>query len=132
LRRCQPDPEGVTGDRLQCLAVNLRIADHPVADLLAAGLELRLHECNDLSAERTEARRNRAQDAVERDERDVDHCQVDGRGQDTRAEGAGVCPLHRYHPGIVPERLGKLTATHVHGVHLARVSLQEQVREAAG
>ena len=49
-----------------------RVADDAAVGLAAAGLELRLHERDQVAALRVERRRDRAEHEAERDERDVD------------------------------------------------------------
>ena len=111
--------------------MDLRVADHAVPDLALAGLELRLHQGDDPAAQRPEAARDGAKDAVQRDERHVHDGQIHGRRENPGAERTGVGPLHRHDPRIVTERLRELAAANVHGVHAAGVALQKQVRESA-
>jgi len=107
------------------------VADDAVADLAAAGLELRLDQGHDQAAAGAEALGHRPKDPVQRDERNVDHREIHGRGQHAGSQRTGVGPLHGDDPRVVAQGLGELAAAHVHRVHAARSPLQQQVREAA-
>ena len=109
------------------------IPDDAVIGPTATGLELRLDERNDRAAScRVETSRHRPEDLGQGDERHVRDGQRDRLGQAGGTEGPGVRPLHRDDPGIRPQRLGELSATHVESIDTRRAALQQHVGEAAG
>ena len=71
---------GRGGDLLDHARVDGRVADDALAHLVAAGLELRLDQRDDVGAG-PKHRRDDGKDVAQRDERDVDRHDVDRAGQ---------------------------------------------------
>ena len=110
--------------------VHRRIADDAAGNEVPAGLELGLHEGHDPATGRPEAADHRPQDELERDERDVDHGELDRLGQDARRQGPGVRTLHRDDPRIGAQALGQLAAADVECVDPPGAALEQDVGEA--
>src|SRR6266545_449183 len=103
--------------------------DAALADLSAAGLELRLDQRDNrriVLQQREHWREHQAQ----RNEGHVDHGQIGLFGQLRQVASVGA--LHHHHPRVVPEFVVQLPITHIHRVDALRATLQEQVGEAAG
>src|SRR5260370_8612213 len=71
------------------------------------------------------------EDALERDEADVDRHQVDLLGEILLRKVAGVNPLPQDHPGVRAQPLVNLTISDVDAVDLGRAGLQQTVGETA-
>ena len=127
----EADGPGMLDDAFEDLAMDRRVADDAVVGAAAAGLELRLHERDDVAA-RPEGRGDRGEDEVERDERDVDRREADRFGQGRGCERAGIRALHRDHARVAAQRFGELAAADVERIHARRATLQQHVGEPAG
>jgi hypothetical protein len=100
-----------------------------LADLVAAGLELRLDQRHDRRGRRHHPEHGRQRQA-QRDERDVDRGQVGRLRQGF--EPAHVGALHDHHARVAAQSVVELAVAHVERVHPARAALEQDVGEAAG
>ncbi len=106
------------------------IADDPArADRVAPGLELRLHERDDVPAV-AQVRKRRREREAQRDERDIGDDEVDALRELEALPH--VHALARDHPWVLAQRPVELAAADVHRMDAQRAALQERVGEAAG
>jgi len=96
-------------------------------------LELRLDERNDrLAGWGTPRLRARAQDEGERDERDVDHGEIAGLGDEREIERADVVRSRTTTPRILADRPGELAVADVDRIDRAAPRWSSTSAEAAG
>src|SRR2546421_7751204 len=105
--------------------------DTALADVLAAGLELRLDE-RDHFAARGEHVENRRQHLLQRYEGHVDHGQRGLVAEQPRVERARFRVLHHDDTRILAQLVVELAAADIHRVDDAGAALQQAVGEAAG
>ena len=115
--------------------VHNRIGHEPaLADVLAAGLELRLHERDDLGRPADQRRQHR-KNVAQGDERDVDADARDRRAGILQIAGLEVPRVgvfdHR-HARVAAHLPVQLAVAHVERDHMTRAALQPHVGEAAG
>ena len=125
-----PQPSAAVGDLAQHARADCRVADDAaLADVLAAGLELRLHEHDGLPARRGE--RSAGGSAIRtRDERHVADDEL--RRERELGERARVRPLEHDDARVVAQPLVQLPVADVDGDHARGAALQQDVGEAAG
>ena len=104
--------------------------DALLADVLAARLELRLDERDDL-ARLLEQGVGDGQDLRQRDEGDVDGGKVEGLADHLRRDCADVRALHVADARVGTQLPGQLAVADIDGVDLLRAVLQHAVSEAA-
>ena len=118
-------------DLAQHRAVHDRVADDAaLADVLAAGLELRLHQQHELGIGGGE-REQVGRDGPQRDEREVGDAQVGRRIDRARLELAHVRALHHRDARVVAQRPRELTAADVDRDDVRGAVPQQAVGEAA-
>ena len=103
--------------------------DAPLADRIAAGLELRLHQRHDVTAV-PKLGKGRRQREPQRDEGDIGHDKIDGVFDRDRV--ASVDPLVHDDARVLAQAPVELTLSDVDRVHADRAALKEHVGEAAG
>ena len=134
-RTSSPRPRRMVADALDGARPERRVAHHAAGHLPGRELELGLDHGQDVTAGRG-GRGHAAQQARERDERDVGDRQRHRLRQDQAVrrvgvQARGVGPLHGHDPRVVPQRLRQLAAAHVESIDTRRAALQQAVREAA-
>src|SRR4051812_49211108 len=92
---------GRRDDSLETLFMYRGVADDALVGPAFAGLELGLHERDDLTAG-GERGHDRAEDLGQRDEGDVDRDERDRLREGGCAEIAGIRLLHRHDPWVLP------------------------------
>ena len=119
-RTPSPSASNAPIDLAQDRSVHHGIAhDAALAHVVAAGLELRLHEQHELrlgGGEREQVGRDRAQ----RDEREIRDAEIGGRIDRARLELAHVRALHHRDPHVVTERPRELSTADVDREHVLR------------
>ena len=107
------------------------IADHALlADLAAAGFELRLDEGHHVATPAQE-RWDTRKDVPERDERHIDGDDIDERRHITRLQRARVGAFDDHDTRIVPETPVELTVADVERHHACGAALQQHISESA-
>ena len=119
-------------DPLEDLAVDGRVAHDAMVRPAAAGLELRLHERDDVTGWRrpSVAAIGPRTSPSEMNETSTVAMAI-GSGSVVAVSVAGVRALHRDDPRVAPQRLRELAAADVEGVDASRAALQQDVGEAA-
>lgn len=113
--------------------VDRRIDDHSLdlADLLAARLELRLDEQDEIGAGQRGAH-ERSDHTSERDERQVGDHHLDRSADVGRIEIADVVLLEHQHPIVIAYSRMQLAMANIDGGDRCRSALQQTIGESAG
>src|SRR5581483_779112 len=109
-----------------------RLAHHaPAPDLAWVGLELRLHEQDEIGARQGEVGEG-GHDEPERDEGQVGHDDLGSEGKVRRREPTRVRPLKDGNSRVVPERPVELSVADVDRDHPSRLPAEQAVGEPSG
>ena len=110
-----------------------RVAHHAVIGRALADLELGLDEGDDRGAGLAPERgRDRPEDESERDERHVDHRQLDRLAEGLGAQGPDVRPIVDDDARIAGDPVGELAPTDINGVDPGGAALQQNIAEPPG
>ena len=134
-RTSSPSESREFGNAIDRRALDGRVPDNAVWHIGGRGLELRLHQRDDLALGRQRGK-TAANDAGQGNERDVDDGEADRLRQRDMVSGGRFKPgcvraLHRDDARVPAQSLGKLSTPHVESIDACRAALQKRVREAA-